>query len=303
MKAEMELNRLVQEALDRGVELTKEQKAEEEKGDKDLEKWMALVESDKEVKVRNYTLVEIVESRKGPVVMAAIARMVARLRYLGFPMRRIHSDRAGELRSATLRRWAEQRGILRTYTAGSDWRSNGRVEGEIGILRRGANVLLRATGTDASKWPLAIRHVAERRGRQQLEALGLPTGRLLTFGQKVAVVTKKWAEFQGHWRARKKAGVIRGPDACMSLTSQGHIVEDEEGRLVPVADVVPINDGDEVQVEGEVQDGGEKLVEVEPVEGEGYGRVAITDDSPRMKLRGKKSRRGKEVPSSPREVA
>ena len=80
----------------------------------------------------------------------ALSRMVTRLRYLGYPVRRLHTDRAGELKHPAVRRWAEQRGILKTYTSGSDWRSNGRIEGEIGLLRRATNVLLRSTDTDTS---------------------------------------------------------------------------------------------------------------------------------------------------------
>ena len=45
------------------------------------------------------------------------------------------------------------------------------------------------------------------------------------------VTTKGWDEFQGHWRSRKKPGVIRGPDPDMSLTSGGHLVEVESGQV------------------------------------------------------------------------
>ena len=64
----------------------------------DMEKWEEMVEPE-EVEVRNYTLVEVLLSRNGEAITLAMARMVARLNYLNLEVRRIHSDRAGELAS------------------------------------------------------------------------------------------------------------------------------------------------------------------------------------------------------------
>lgn len=187
------------------------------------------VEENTEVEIRN-SILEILPNRGGGHMIAALAKMVARLTYLGLPVRRIHSDRAGELGSKGMKKWAESRGIVRTYTAGSDWRSNGRAEGEIGILKRSINVVLKATEVPVSLWPLAARHVAERRGRQQLAALGFRTPHLLPFNSEVLVETKKHEDFQGHWRMRKKRAWVRCPDPTMSLTSGGHYLVDEAGK-------------------------------------------------------------------------
>ena len=89
-----------------------------------------------------------------------------------------------------------------------------------------------------SEWPLIARHVGERRGRQQLEALGYQTPKLLPYGLLVMVRTKKYEEFQGHWRNQRKKAWIRGPDVSMSMTSGGHYLEDEEGKFLRSNDIV-----------------------------------------------------------------
>ena len=84
-------------------------------------------------------------------------------------VRRVHSDGAAEMRGT--RRWCEARGIYRTFTSGSDWKA-GRAEAEVGVIRRGINTLMRASGDGEEMWPLMAKHVGERQGRLQLQALG-----------------------------------------------------------------------------------------------------------------------------------
>ena len=141
-------------------------------------------------------------SRHVSELKSGMARMVARLKYLGMEVRRIHSDAAGEMRGT--RRWCHDRGIYRTFTSGSDWKANGRAEAEIGVIRRGINTLIRSSGEGEELWPLMAKHIGERRGRMQLRALGFSTPALLPWGRKVMVTTKGWDDFQGHWRQRKK---------------------------------------------------------------------------------------------------
>eukprot|EP00913_Durusdinium_trenchii_P016583 g15588.t1 len=205
-----------------------------------LEEWERLEVEAEEVSVMNYTLVETLTSRQGPEMKAALARMLARLKYLGMEVRRVHSDGAAEMLGT--RRWCEARGIYRTFTSGSDWKANGRAEAEVGVIRRGINTLIRSAGEGEELWPLMAKHVGERRGRLQLQALGFSTPRLLPWGRKVMVTTKGWDDFQGHWRMRKRPGVVRGPDPEMSLTSGGHVVEIEKGKFVRTADVVQAED-------------------------------------------------------------
>ena len=65
-------------------------------------------------KVKNLVFAEPVLDRKAMNVLPAIARMYARLQALGLPVMRLHSDRARELVSAPIRKFAEDRGIYKT---------------------------------------------------------------------------------------------------------------------------------------------------------------------------------------------
>lgn len=192
-----------------------------------------------DIEIQNYTMVETLESRQVAEVKTCLARMVARLKYLGLDVRRVHSDAAGEMRGT--KKWCQDRGLYRTFTCGSDWKANGRAEAEIGVIRRAINTLIRSSGDGEDYWPLMAKHVGERRGRQQLASLGFVTPQLLPWGQRVMITTKGWDDFQGHWRARKKPGVVRGPDPDMSLTSGGHLVEVENGNFIRTDDMVPVD--------------------------------------------------------------
>ena len=206
---------------------------------KALDEWARLEVEAEDIEIQNYTMVETLETRQAAEVKSCLARMVARLKYLGLDVRRVHSDAAGEMRGT--KKWCEDRGLYRTFTCGSDWKANGRAEAEIGVIRRAINTLIRSSGDGEDYWPLMAKHVGERRGRQQLASLGFVTPQLLPWGQLVMITTKGWDDFQGHWRARKKPGVVRGPDPDMSLTSGGHLVEVEDGKFIRTDDMVPVD--------------------------------------------------------------
>ena len=152
---------------------------EEFKAGDDEKKWEELIKEEDDVKVRQLTCVEVISSRHSRHVVAAVGKIYARLRYMGLPVLRVHSDRARELTSADMFKWARDRNILRTYTDGDSWKMNGRAEAEIGMISRSAKTLLADAGLDTKFWPLAARHAAERRLRGQLLALQLPVKSLL----------------------------------------------------------------------------------------------------------------------------
>ena len=106
-------------------------KDETEDGD---EKWKALIEREENFVIKQLTFMEILPGRRGASILEGASRIYNRLRYLNLPLRRLHSDRAGELRSKSLRKWALDRGILRTYTGGDDYKTNGRAEAEVNML-------------------------------------------------------------------------------------------------------------------------------------------------------------------------
>lgn len=101
---------------------------------------------------------------------------------------RLHSDRAGELRSKAIRKWAEDRKVLRTYTDGDAFKSNGKVQAEVGMLKEQIRTLLKESGEEAQLWPLAARHAAETRLRS------------LTFGQEGYATQKIWNEKWQDWK-------------------------------------------------------------------------------------------------------
>ena len=81
--------------------LEDEVREEAETGDDDakaLEEWMRLEVEAEEIEIQNYTMVETLASRQVAEVKACLARMIARLKYLGLDVRRVHSDAAGDMR-------------------------------------------------------------------------------------------------------------------------------------------------------------------------------------------------------------
>eukprot|EP00435_Cladocopium_sp_Y103_P069412 s890_g33.t1 len=204
----------------------------------DGEEWLKKIEAEEDFEIRHLTLLEPLEDRKASNVVQAVARMVTKPKYLGLPVRRLHSDRAGELTATQLRRWCEDRGIYRTYTDGDGWKSNGRVEAEIAVLKRGIKTLLNSAELDVKYWPLAGRHYAERRWRMQLQSMNYPTDPLKVFGSKGWAKVKRWEERGNAWRLSRKPVRILGPDATMSPSSQGYYVMDESEKFFHSSDVV-----------------------------------------------------------------
>ena len=82
-------------------------------------------------------------------------------------------------------------------TSGSSFKSNGRVEGEMNIVKKAIRTLISAGAATLQQWPLASRHIGERRLRLQLQRLGWPAGRLLRFGARAFCSTKVMAARPG----------------------------------------------------------------------------------------------------------
>ena len=75
---------------------------EEWPGLDDEEAWLEKVEVESDFQVKQILVVEILENRGGPAVVEAVGRMAAKLDFLGLPVKRLHSDRAGEYQSCLL---------------------------------------------------------------------------------------------------------------------------------------------------------------------------------------------------------
>ena len=62
----------------------------------DEKAWLEKVEAESDFQVKQVLVVEVLENRGGPAVVEAIGRMAAKLGFLGLPVKRLHSDRAGD---------------------------------------------------------------------------------------------------------------------------------------------------------------------------------------------------------------
>ena len=66
-----------------------------------MEAWQKRIEEAQDVAVRNVTFVEVLPGRAVNNILAALARIYARIRSSGLPLYRIHCDRAREIDFST----------------------------------------------------------------------------------------------------------------------------------------------------------------------------------------------------------
>ena len=234
---------LLQEQEDGDVDVEGQGENEDQKAEKTahgcLLAWQKLVEESMNVTVKNITFVETIESRNSQHVLPAIAKIYSRLRQLCLPVMRLHSDRAREFLAAPLRRWAQNRDIVLTKTAGDDYKANGRCEAELGVTKRAIRTVISAGRFNINLWPLVARHVGERRLRAQLRACGYPVGDLLKFGTQAFVLRKWWQDNHEEWGDTRQPVLVLGPDACSTLTSTNYFVQSiDTGKYFFTADVI-----------------------------------------------------------------
>jgi len=213
---------LLQEQDDGNVDVEGQGENEDQKADTTahgcLLAWQKLVEESMNVTVKNIIFVETIESRHSQHVLPAIAKIYSRLRQLGLPVMRLHSDRAREFIAAPLRRWAQHRDIVLTKTAGDDYKANGRCEAELGVTKRAIRTVISAGKYSINLWPLVAKHVGERRLRAQLRACGYAAGDLLKFGTQAFALRKWWQSRYDEWRDIREPVLVLGPDACISYS-------------------------------------------------------------------------------------
>ena len=97
-------------------------------------------------------------SRTSRDVLAAVQDMYLRLKSSGYPIVRVHADRARELRCEPLKRWLWSRGTFTTFTEGQAPQSNGRAESAVRYCKTQTKRLLQAAGFSRKLWPLAMRY-------------------------------------------------------------------------------------------------------------------------------------------------
>lgn len=180
-----------------------------------------------EGRLQNLTFVEVIASRQARDIAHALALIYSRLRAYGIPVLRLHTDRAKEFLSSSVRSWASERSIWQTMTGGDDPAGNGRVESEINQLKRRTRLLLSSTRASSDLWPCALRHAAAERLGGQMKALGLPQRAMLPFYSKVMVRVKRWHQ-EGALRSPYKQVHLLGPSPLMH---HGWAVRDSDGRV------------------------------------------------------------------------
>eukprot|EP00435_Cladocopium_sp_Y103_P011438 s3784_g3.t1 len=152
--------------------------SEEQKklGEKLNKKWREqMEEATAPFKTQNITIYEPLSSRSSNHVLATLDRVWARYRSLGIPMLRLHSDRAREIISKPVQKWAARRGLFQTVTAGDDAPANGRIESEILQFKRRLRLTLQSAAAKVEEWPSVARHSSEERLRAQLQRVGSET--------------------------------------------------------------------------------------------------------------------------------
>ena len=199
--------------------------------------WEEYVRDLSDVQIQNITMAVPLRSRHVNEITKAVSFFYAKLKSLGLPLHRIHSDRAKEFVSKQFATWVSQRDLMHTTTAGDEHQGCARVEGEIGYLKNRVRVLLTSTNSGEHLWPLALRHAAECRYRSQLRSVGVPAPPVLPFGVSAMSRVKRWhSDKLQHPMAKV---TIYGPAHDMSLTSGGYYVNCDGKWMRTTVIVVP----------------------------------------------------------------
>ena len=251
--------------------------AQEESMGGAMDAWHKLVHDAQQIGVRNLTFTEILSSRSVTHVLPALARIRARLCAMGLPLLRVHCDRARKLCSKEIRQWTLDRGIITILTTGSSFKSNGRVENEVGSIKRAIRTLVSAKICILEQWPLAARHIAERRLRLQLQRVGWPAAPLLKFGTRALALRKSWHERYFPWRDVREEVIVLGPDRFSSLTSTSYYVQSVQIKKYFYTDDVVVTTPDQQAIEDAI---------FLPVRGEQPLQLGWTDE-PHRRLHGK----------------
>ena len=188
-------------------------------------RWKNKIAELKEVEVVNLTLAVPLRSRHAPEVLRAVSSLYVRLRGLGLPIYRLHSDRAREFTGKLMRDWILSHDMEHTTTAADESAGNGRVESEIAHLKHHTKLLLTTARAPPTYWPMALRHASEYRLRKTLEQLGVPVPRLIPFGTEAIAKSKFWHRTMKGFPTPMQKVKVWGPAVGMSLSSKGYWIE------------------------------------------------------------------------------
>ncbi|CAE7459357.1 unnamed protein product, partial [Symbiodinium sp. CCMP2456] len=160
------------------------------------------------------------ERHTGKEILECIQDLYVKIRTMGLPLTRIHSDRAREFRVKPVKKWCRERDIYQTFTEGLTPTQNAVAEGHVKWLKAQARV-----------------HNARQLG------LKIPD---LKFGSVVWVKSKK---DRGPFDPRWERGVYMGP---ADDVREGHVVRLDDGLWLRTLHMRTVRD-DEIDEEDEAE--------------------------------------------------
>ncbi|CAE7291385.1 GIP, partial [Symbiodinium microadriaticum] len=199
--------------------------------DKEVE---ALKELASPLEFTSVYLARPMKSRKKKDALRAVQELYVQLRSNGFPVCKLHSDRARELQTDALESWAAARDIEVTRTQGSDPAGNGTAERAVGAIKARIRVLLgqakELSGAEddvvRTWWPFAAETAV---AQHQAVAFGRKLPTVARFGSKVFTKRKGYGQggrfdLQPRWMSATYLGPARSVPG-------GHLVLTDEGNL------------------------------------------------------------------------
>ncbi|CAE7228572.1 unnamed protein product, partial [Symbiodinium sp. CCMP2456] len=182
------------------------------------------------------------ERHTGKEILECVQDLYVKIRAMGLPLTRIHSDRAREFRVKPVKKWCRERDIYQTFTEGLTPTENAVVEGHVKWLKAQARVRLQAAELDKELWPCTMKHACQVHNARQL-GLKIPD---LKFGSVVWVKSKK---DRGPFDPRWERGIYMGP---ADDVREGHVVRLDDGLWLRTLHMRTVRD-DEVDEEDEAE--------------------------------------------------
>ena len=181
----------------------------------------------KECPVIEVPFIRMLPDKSQATVTQALMAMIAQLKYEGFALRRLHSDRGREFNNHLGHRLCRQREVYQTFTQGDAPQQNGRVEAFHARLKGRTRTLLKGADASPADWPYAMRTAHASMLSRALATLGRQPLLPLPFGTRVQVRTRSWE--RDLWSDRVQAATILAPSI---ETCKGHVVRTDDGVLL-----------------------------------------------------------------------
>ena len=178
--------------------------------DKADAKWKAIVKASLDpLPMIRIPVFEVVYKKKPSPVCQAVSQIYLRIKRLGLPLHRVHTDRGKEFLNTSFRIWCLARDLMWTTTSSDLPQSSGLAERYVGIIKQQARALLRHSGLEIVHWPSAMRYATYSLYRQAVKPLGVPARSIYPFGATVYIREKAWRV--KNWSVRAVQGRILAP--------------------------------------------------------------------------------------------